>query len=215
HVPMILGPDGEKLSKRHGAVSVMEYDKAGYLPDAMVNYLARLGWSHGNDEIFTREQLVEWFDTRNLSKSPAQWDPKKLNWVNAHYIKQSSDADLAARVAPRILERGGDPQAVDLADVMSLLKARAETLNELAEGAMLFCGPYTPADPALMAEHVDDAARTLLADFAAQARALPEWNAEGIDALIKALLATHGVKMPKLGIPLRLVVTGQKQTPSI
>lgn len=215
HVPMILGPDGEKLSKRHGAVSVMEYDKAGYLPDAMVNYLARLGWSHGNDELFTREQLVEWFDTRNLSKSPAQWDPKKLNWVNAHYIKQSSDADLAARVAPRILERGGDPQAVDLADVMSLLKARAETLNELAEGAMLFCGPYTPADPALMAEHVDDTARTLLADFAAQARALPEWNAEGIDALIKALLATHGVKMPKLGIPLRLVVTGQKQTPSI
>src|SRR5690606_18605120 len=162
HVPMILGPDGEKLSKRHGAVSVMEYDKAGYLPDAMVNYLARLGWSHGNDEIFTREQLVEGFDTRNLSKSPAQWDPKKLNWVNAHYIKQSSDADLAARVAPRILERGGDPQAVDLADVMSLLKARAETLNELAEGAMLFCGPYTPADPALMAEHVDDTARTLL-----------------------------------------------------
>lgn len=215
HVPMILGPDGEKLSKRHGAVSVMEYDKAGYLPDAMVNYLARLGWSHGNDEIFTREQLVEWFDTRNLSKSPAQWDPKKLNWVNAHYLKQSSDADLAARVAPRILERGGDPQAVDLADVMGLLKARAETLNELAEGAMLFCGPYFPADPALMAEHVDDTARTLLADFAAQARALPEWNADSIDALIKSLLATHGVKMPKLGIPLRLVVTGRKQTPSI
>lgn len=215
HLPMILGPDGEKLSKRHGAVSVMEYDKAGYLPDAMVNYLARLGWSHGNDEIFSREQLVEWFDTRNLTKSAAQWDPKKLNWVNAQYIKQSDDADLATRVAPRIAALGGDPNAADLTAVMALLKDRAETLNELAAGALLFCTPYKPADAELMAQHVDDDARKLLADFAAQARELPEWSAESIDALIKNLLASHGVKMPKLGIPLRLVVTGQKQTPAI
>ncbi|HCN71082.1 MAG TPA: glutamate--tRNA ligase, partial [Pusillimonas sp.] len=89
HVPMILGPDGEKLSKRHGAVSVVQYHDEGYLPEAMVNYLARLGWSHGNDEIFSRDQLIEWFDTRNLSKSAAQWDPKKLNWVNAHYIRET------------------------------------------------------------------------------------------------------------------------------
>ncbi len=215
HVPMILGPDGEKLSKRHGAVSVMEYDKAGYLPDAMVNYLARLGWSHGNDELFTREQLVEWFDTRNLSKSAAQWDPKKLNWVNAHYIKQASDTELAKLVAPRVVERGGNPEAVDMPAVMALLKDRAETLNELAEGALLFCGPFIPAESELMEQHVDDTARAILADFAAQARDLSDWNAESIDALIKALLATHGVKMPKLGIPLRLVVTGRKQTPSI
>ncbi len=144
HVPMILGPDGEKLSKRHGAVNVMEYDNEGYLPEAMVNYLARLGWSHGNDEIFTREQLVGWFDTRNLSKSAAQWDPKKLNWVNAHYIKNSDDADLAERVAPRIRQQHGNPQAVDLTAVMSLLKDRAETLNQLADGAMLFCGILHP-----------------------------------------------------------------------
>lgn len=215
HVPMILGPDGEKLSKRHGAVSVMEYDKAGYLPEAMVNYLARLGWSHGNDEIFSREQLVEWFDTRNLSKSAAQWDPKKLNWVNAHYIKHSTDTDLAARVAHRVAELGGDPQATDLPAVMALLKDRAETLNELAEGALLFCAPFTPADPELLAEYVDEDARVLLADFAAQARELADWTAEAIDALIKSLLAKHGVKMPKLGIPLRLVVTGRRQTPSI
>lgn len=215
HVPMILGPDGEKLSKRHGAVSVMEYDKAGYLPEAMVNYLARLGWSHGNDELFTREQLVEWFDTRNLTKSAAQWDPKKLNWVNAHYIKQSADADLAARVAPRIAALGGDPEAVDLQAVMSLLKDRAETLNELAEGALLFCAPFQAADAGLMAQHVDNDARRLLADFAARARELPEWTSTAIDELIKALLAEHGVKMPKLGIPLRLVVTGRKQTPAI
>src|SRR5690606_12497962 len=209
------GPDGEKLSKRHGAVNVMEYDNDGYLPEAMVNYLARLGWSHGNDELFTREQLVEWFDTRNLTKSAAQWDPKKLNWVNAHYIKQSSDADLAERVAPRIRERNGDPEAVDLRAVMGLLKDRAETLNQLADGAMLFCGPYTPADPQLAADHLDDAAKTLLADFAQRAQALPEWTAEALDGVIKSLLADHGVKMPKLGLPLRIAVTGQKQTPAI
>ncbi|HEY9571900.1 MAG TPA: glutamate--tRNA ligase [Pusillimonas sp.] len=215
HLPMILGPDGEKLSKRHGAVNVMEYDKDGYLPEAMINYLARLGWSHGNDELFTREQLVEWFDTRNLTKSAAQWDPKKLNWVNAHYIKSSSDAELAEWVAPRIRERQGDPAAANLNDIMGLLKDRAETLNQLADGAMLFCGPYTPADPELAAEHLDDGAKALLGDFAQKAQALPDWTAQDIDTLIKSLLAEHGVKMPKLAIPLRLAVTGQKQTPAI
>ncbi|MYN14104.1 glutamate--tRNA ligase [Pusillimonas sp. TS35] len=215
HLPMILGPDGEKLSKRHGAVSVMEYDTEGYLPEAMINYLARLGWSHGNDELFTREQLVQWFDTRNLTKSAAQWDPKKLNWVNAHYIKHSSDNDLAARVAPRIRTLGGDPDAADLPAVMALLKDRAETLNQLAEGAMLFCGPYEPADEALRAETLDDAAHVLLADFSQRAQALPDWSAPALDALIKQMLADHGVKMPKLAIPLRVLATGRKQTPAI
>ncbi len=215
HLPMILGPDGEKLSKRHGAVSVMEYDTQGYLPEAMINYLARLGWSHGNDEIFSRAQMVEWFDTHSLTKSPAQWDPKKLNWVNAHYIKESSDDDLAARVAPRIAALGGDPAAVDLSAVMGLLKDRAETLNQLADGAMLFCAPHAPADAELMAQHVDEDARTLLADFAARAGGLPDWTAESVDSLIKSMLADHGVKMPKLAIPLRIVVTGRKQTPAI
>jgi glutamyl-tRNA synthetase len=212
---MILGPDGEKLSKRHGAVNVMEYDSQGYLPEAMVNYLARLGWGHGDDEIFTREQLIEWFDTRSLSKSASQWDPKKLNWVNAHYIKNSSNDDLAARVAPRIQKQGGNPQAVDLGAVMGLLKDRAETLVQLAEGAMLFCGPYVPASPELLAENLDEPARALLGEFARQAKALPEWNTPSISGLIKSILTEQGVKMPKLAIPLRLAVTGQKQTPAI
>src|SRR5690606_6750844 len=138
----------------HGAVNVMEYDNEGYLPEAMINYLARLGWSHGNDELFTREQLVEWFDTRNLTKSAAQWDPKKLNWVNAHYIKQSNNEDLAERVAPRIRQRQGDPNTIDLSAVMGLLKDRAETLTQLADGAMLFCAPYTAPSPELQAEHL-------------------------------------------------------------
>ena len=169
HVPMILGPDGEKLSKRHGAVSIMDYDEQGYLPEAMVNYLARLGWSHGDAELFSVEQFIEWFDTRNLSKSASQWDPKKLNWVNAHYIKQRSNADLAELVAPRIAKLGADPQAVDLTAVMELFKGRAETLNDLATGALLFCAPFSPASAELQTEVLHAEAKALLADFAQRA----------------------------------------------
>lgn len=217
HVPMILGPDGEKLSKRHGAVSIMDYDEQGYLPEAMVNYLARLGWSHGDDELFSVEQFIEWFNTEHLSKSASQWDPKKLNWVNAHYIKQRDDADLAQLVAPRIAKLGGNPDAVDLAAVMSLLKGRAETLNDLANGAMLFCSPYEPASTELQAEVLNDDAKALLADFAQRAAHIDvaDWNTETVAATIKETLTANEVKMPKLGIPLRVAVTGQKQTPAV
>lgn len=215
HVPMILGPDGEKLSKRHGAVSVMEYDRLGYLPQAMLNYLARLGWSHGNDELFTREQLIEWFDPAHLSRSAAQWDPKKLNWVNAHWLRQLPLDDLTSRVAPRIRARGGDPDAANLPAVLALLRDRGETLEDLAEGAMLFCGPHTPADAALRAEILDAAALALLRDFHTRAGTLADWSEASLDALIKAMLKEHGVKMPKLAIPLRVAVTGHKHTPSI
>jgi len=214
HVPMILGPDGEKLSKRHGAVNVMEYDNEGYLPEAMINYLARLGWSHGDDELFTREQLVEWFDTRHLSKSASQWDPKKLNWVNAHYIRQMADDELATRVAPRIAKRGGKPDAVDLTAVMHLLKDRAETLEQLADGAMLFCGDFPGIADDLAAQHLTETARAALADFAQRAGA-GEWTREALSAAIKAVLADRGMKMPQLAIPLRVAVTGQQQTPAI
>ncbi|CAM5212752.1 Glutamate--tRNA ligase OS=Castellaniella defragrans OX=75697 GN=gltX PE=3 SV=1 [Castellaniella defragrans] len=216
HVPMILGPDGEKLSKRHGAVSVMEYNRLGYLPQAMMNYLARLGWSHGNDELFARDQFIEWFDPAHLSRSAAQWDPKKLNWVNAHWIRELPLEDLTARVVPRIREHGGDPDAaVNLPAVMALLRDRSETLEELAEGALLFCGPYVPADGALRAEVLDDAARALLREFHARATGMPDWAEAALDELIKALLKEQGVKMPKLAIPLRVAVTGRKHTPSI
>ncbi|MCQ9615424.1 glutamate--tRNA ligase [Paenalcaligenes niemegkensis] len=215
HVPMILGPDGEKLSKRHGAVSIMDYDAQGYLPEAMVNYLARLGWSHGDSELFTREQFVEWFDTRNLSKSASQWDPKKLNWVNAHYIKQSDNATLAQLVAPRVAQSGADPEATDLEAVMGLLKDRSETLNDLAEGALLFCSPFVPAPAELQAEVLTDEARAVLQSFAQHAEALDEWTTESLAQAIRDTLAANGIKMPKLGIPLRVAATGRKQTPAI
>ena len=214
HVPMILGPDGQKLSKRHGAVSVMEYDKAGYLPEAMVNYLARLGWSHADDEIFNRDELVQWFDGQNLSRSAAQWDPKKLNWVNAHYIKQADNAWLAEQVRDRITVRQGNPDAVDLTAAVGLLKDRSETLEELANAAMLFCGQSNQPEAELVAKHITPEARQAVLDFWANAADI-EWNSAEIGALIKATLANHGLKMPQLAIPLRLIVAGTPQTPAI
>jgi len=195
-------------------VSVMEYHRDGYLPEGMVNYLARLGWSHGNDEIFSREQLVEWFDPQHLSKSAAQWDPKKLNWVNAHYIKQSDNESLALAVTERIKARGGNPAATNLIDVVQLLKDRAETLEQLADAAMLFCGPFQPAGADLIAQHLTASAREVLKDFAQQAANI-DWTKEAIAGLIKTVLATHGLKMPQLAIPLRVAVAGTTQTPAI
>lgn len=215
HVPMILGPDGEKLSKRHGAVSVMEYDKLGYLPEAMVNYLARLGWSHGNDELFTREQFVTWFDGKNLSKSAAQWDPKKLNWVNAHVMRDMPIADLANIMRDRIQAIGGDTNHAQFDEILDILRQRSETLQELAENSLLFCGPYTPADASLKAEVLTTEAISLLKEFHSKATNLSDWDQENIGQLIKAILKEHDLKMPKLAVPIRVAVTGRKQTPSI
>ncbi|MCD8564263.1 MAG: glutamate--tRNA ligase [Burkholderiaceae bacterium] len=214
HVPMILGPDGQKLSKRHGAVSVMAYDKAGYLPEAMVNYLARLGWSHADDEIFSREQLVQWFDGQNLSRSASQWDPKKLNWVNAHYIKEASNDWLADQVRDRILARDGNPDAVDLSAAVGLLKDRSETLEQLADAAMLFCGSASEPDPELVTKHMTPEAKQAVIDFWGKSQAI-EWTSSEIGATIKTVLAEHGLKMPQLAIPLRLIVAGTPQTPAI
>jgi len=173
-----------------------------------------LGWSHGDDELFSREQLVAWFDPQHLSKSAAQWDPKKLNWVNAHYIKQTADAELAQAVAPRILARGGDTEKVALTQVVGLLKDRAETLEQLADAAMLFCGTYARASAELTTQHLTETARVALKDFAAQAAGL-EWTRAEISALIKATLNAHGLKMPQLAIPMRVAIAGTTQTPAI
>ena len=138
HLPMILGTDGEKLSKRHGAVSVMDYPAQGYLPEAMLNYLARLGWSHGDDEVFSMEQFTQWFDLDHLTKSPAQFNPEKLDWLNNHYIKQADNTRLAGLVKPIMDGLGAQfDHAPDLTAVIALMKERVNTLNELAVAAML------------------------------------------------------------------------------
>src|SRR5438105_4500992 len=139
HVPMILGADGERLSKRHGAVSVMQYRDEGYLPEALLNYLARLGWSHGDDELFSTRQFVAWFDLAHVSRSPAQFNPEKLAWLNQQYIKSADDVRLAELAEPLLRARGAQPgSGPPLVRVVALLKDRAATLAQLADEAMLF-----------------------------------------------------------------------------
>ena len=214
HVPMILGADGEKLSKRHGAVSVMEYPAQGYLPEAMLNYLARLGWSHGDDEIFSMEQFCQWFDVDHLSKSPAQFNPEKLAWLNNHYIKQSDNARLEALARPLMEQDGAQfGDGPNLQAVIALLKERANTINELAEAAMLFYRQPAP-DAALVVQHITDAIKPALAQFATLCKTV-EWSKAALLAAMKEVLAAHKLKMPQLAMPLRLIITGQLQTPSI
>jgi len=214
HVPMILGPDGDKLSKRHGAVSVMQYEEAGYLPDAMVNYLARLGWSHGDDELFTREQLVAWFDGRHLARSPAQWDSAKLNWVNAHVLKQTDDAALAKQVTAELVRRGvAVPADAPLARMCALFKDRCATIVELADWLGMYFVPVVPRTEDL-AQHVTAAVRPALVTLRDRLAAIA-WDQAGIAAVIKETLAAHGLKMPQLAPALRVLVCGRVQTPSI
>ena len=214
HLPMILGSDGEKLSKRHGAVSVMDYPAQGYLPEAMLNYLARLGWGHGDDELFSMEQFCAWFDLDHLSKSPAQFNPEKLAWINNHYIKQADNERLAALARPLMEQEGAQfDGAPDLAAVIGLLKERANTVNELAAAAMLFYRQPAPDAP-LLAQHVTDAIKPALADYAERCRSV-EWKREALTSMLKEVLAAHQLKMPQMAMPLRLIITGQLQTPSI
>jgi glutamyl-tRNA synthetase len=214
HLPMILGADGEKLSKRHGAVSVMDYPEQGYLPEAMLNYLARLGWSHGNDEVFSMEQFCAWFNLEHLTASAARFDHEKLGWLNNHYIKLADNERLATLVRPRMEAEGAIfADAPPLASVLALMKERTNTLVELADAAMLFYRTPQP-DPALLAQHLTDAVRPALNDFAARLGDV-DWTKPALAALLKEVLAAHSLKMPLMAMPLRLFVTGQLQTPAI
>ncbi len=214
HVPMILGPDGQKLSKRRNAVSVTDYADQGYLPEAMLNYLARLGWSHGDDEVFSMEQMASWFDLTHLSSSASQFNPDKLNWLNNHYIKQADNQRLAQLLQPFLAQRGAETAgAPAVAEVIGLLKERSNTLIELADAAMLFYR-QPQADAALLQQHLTDAVKPALQQFTSLL-ANVEWQKAAISAALKQVLAEHAMKMPQLAMPLRLLVTGQLQTPSI
>ena len=214
HLSMILGDDGQKLSKRHGAVSVMQYDADGYLPEAVLNYLARLGWSHGDDEIFSMEQFCAWFDLDHITPSAAQFNTEKLNWLNAHYLKQADNARLVALVRPRLEARGVTvSEAPALEAIIALYKERVSNLNELADAAEVFYIDLHP-NPELLAQHLSDEARPALAAFAAGIADVA-WDAASISALIKQSIGAHGLKMPKLAMPLRVLLTGQAQTPSV
>jgi glutamyl-tRNA synthetase len=200
HLPMILGADGERLSKRHGAVSVTQYRDEGFLPEALANYLARLGWSHGDQEIFSMRQLEQWFDFAHASHSPARFDPDKLAWLNHEYLKRADDARLAALAAPRL---GREPAR----EVVALLKDRAPTVTALAEQAKMF---YT--EPG--AQSVPGEAKPALAALRKELETLA-WERKALGAAVSGAAKAHNLKMPQLAMPLRRVLTGREQTPSI
>ena len=214
HCPIILGDDGQKLSKRRGAVSVTAYRDAGYLPEAMLNYLARLGWSHGDEELFSLQQMVQWFDGSHLARSPAQWDPAKLVWVNAHYIKLADDARLAQLVQEQLASRGVVTAELELlARASALFKDRCSTVVELADWIEMIFVPVPPRDEdvaAFVGEAVRPALRSLRERFTEI-----EWDRATIAAVMKETLAAHHLNMPQLAPALRVLVCGRTQTPSI
>jgi glutamyl-tRNA synthetase len=218
HIPLIHGPDGAKLSKRHGAQAVGELEDMGYLPEALRNYLARLGWSHGDDEIFSDAQAIEWFDIADANKAAARLDWDKLNHVNAHYIRQADDARLAGLTA-KVFEQRGEPLTADqravLASSIGLFKDRAKTILELADqAAFLFRQRPLP---------LDDKTRGLLSPETAerltrlrdQLAAANDWSAEGLDGLLKAFAEAEGVGFGKIGPPLRGILTAGSPAPDL
>ncbi|HUY68749.1 MAG TPA: glutamate--tRNA ligase [Alphaproteobacteria bacterium] len=219
HLPMILGPDGAKLSKRHGAPAVGDYRARGYLPEAIRNYLLRLCWSHGDDEIISTTQAIEWFDFGGVGKSPARFDFAKLGNVNAHYIKQTDDRHLAELAAPFIAKILGQPLTMTqldlLARAMPNLKPRAQTLAEIAEQSVFYFhpGPLTPDEKAK--KLLTPEAKTHLAALAERMKALPEFTAPAVEELFRTYAGEKGLKLGAVAQPLRAALTGCTVSPPI
>ena len=214
HLSMILGDDGQKLSKRHGAVSVTQYDDDGYLPEAVLNYLARLGWSHGDDEIFSMQRFCEWFDLDHITPSAAQFNTEKLNWLNAHYIKEADiailDADITKRLAAMQVTVAVTP---NLADVLNLYRERANNLNQLAKDiAYFYALPATNA--ADVEKHITPEILPVIKVLAHEL-ATCDWTIEAIHAAINHVVTANALKFPKVAMPLRVMLTGVAQSPSI
>jgi len=213
HLPTVLNEQGEKMSKRNGAKAVTQYRDEGYLPDAMVNYLARLGWSHGDDEIFSRAQFLEWFNLDHLGRSAAQFDEAKLKWVNAQHLKAMADDALAPLVSAELVKRGitADDR---LPAICGLFKDRCDTLLVLADWAAAFYNDVTPqADD--VAKHITPAVLPALDALANKLAALTEWSTANVSAAFKEVLTEQGLKMPQLAMPVRVLVMGTPQTPSV
>jgi glutamyl-tRNA synthetase len=212
HLPTVLNEQGEKMSKRNGAKPVTQYRDEGYLADGVVNYLARLGWSHGDAEIFSREQFLLWFNLDHLGKSAAQFDEAKLRWVNAQHMKAMGDEELALMVADRLKQRGIAPDA-RLPAICGLFKDRCDTTVVLADWAQRFYTDVTP-DPAEAAKHITDGVRPAISMLAKMLEGVP-WTREDIAEAVKETLRATGLKMPQLAMPVRVLVMGTAQTPSL
>ncbi len=214
HLSMILGDDGQKLSKRHGAVSVMQYHEDGYLPEAVLNYLGRLGWSHGDDEIFSMQQFCEWFDLDHITPSAAQFNTEKLKWLNAHYIKQADLAVLSKDIAARLEVMAVSVSTVPaLEDVLGLYRERCQTLNELAESVAYFYRKPV-IDESAAEKHITPDILPVLSAMVGKIDSL-EWSVEALHELLQATVTGNGLKFPKLAMPLRVMLTGGAQSPSI
>ncbi|MFM2346647.1 MAG: hypothetical protein RL654_1400 [Pseudomonadota bacterium] len=215
HLPTVLNEQGEKMSKRRGAKPVTQYRDEGYLAEAVVNYLARLGWSHGDDEIFSRAQLVEWFNLDHLGRSASQFDETKMRWVNAQHMKLCDNAVLAGLVAEQLGRRGVAAVADErLAAMCALFKDRCSTTVELAEWLSIYFADVQPAE-ADLAQHLNEVSRLALVQLRERLAALEAWDAASISAAIKAVIGELKIKMPQLAIPLRVLVCGRAQTPSV
>jgi len=215
HIPLIHGADGAKLSKRHGALGVEAYrDELGFLPEAIGNYLLRLGWGYGDNEIISREQAIEWFELDGVGRSPSRFDFKKLENLNGHYIREADDDRLAGLVAPRLGVEGTDALEL-LRRAMPELKKRAKTINELAEGAsFLFRSRPLDVDEGA-AKLLDEPARRLLARAREVLSAVDGWSAETLDLAVRGLAEEVGVGLGKLAQPLRAALTGRTTSPGI
>ena len=217
HLPMILGADGQKLSKRHGAVSVMQYRDDGFLPHALLNYLVRLGWSHGDQEIFSREQMVELFEVGDVNKSAARFDLEKLSWINQQYLKNDDPLELVQHFDWHLRAAGIDPgHGPDPVDVIVALRDRAKTLKEMAEKARVWYAPLESYDEQAVAKHLKaPTARAALEAAHAQFTGLGDWTVEAVHGAIEAAAAAIGEGMGKVAQPLRVALTGTQVSPSI
>jgi glutamyl-tRNA synthetase len=216
HVPMILGDDGSRLSKRHGAVSVMEYRNQGILPEALLNYLVRLGWSHGDQEIFSLDEMVELFDISNVNKAASAFNSEKLMWLNQQYIKKDDPARIARLLSPHMGEIGIDPASgPDLVAVVAAQQERARTLVEMAEISAFFYRDYDDFEPAAAKKHLKTAARVPLEHLRGALSDIPDWEPEVLHQLVKDVAMQLDLKLGKVAQPLRVAVVGRAASPGI
>ncbi len=216
HVPMILGDDGARLSKRHGAVSVMQYMEAGYLPEALLNYLVRLGWSHGDQEIFSLDEMVQLFDLNAVNKSASCFNTEKLTWINQQYLKSSSPVHIARLLSPHLGDRGIDPsQGADLVAVVEAQRERAATLEELADICHFYYQDFDSYDEKAAKKALKPAAEIPLTKVAEKLSALDDWQREAIHGAIETTVTELEVGFGKVGMPLRVAVTGGAPSPDL
>jgi len=220
HISMILGQDKTRLSKRHGATSALAYRDMGYLPSAMINYLARLGWSHGDQEIFSREDMIKLFSFDSVHTSAAVFDPDKLSWLNEHYIKNTPPEELALHLEPflihsGILEKGHGLDASEIARVIPSLNQRAKTLVEMAEKSAFYFKKKLEFDEKAKARFLTSDSRPLLEKTIAGLSGLENFSAEEVEALFKQIVEDEGTKLGKLAQPVRVALTGTTVSPGI